>query len=243
MGRRTLPDGCIVDGYLAYDIPYLGRRLNNKMQANKLCTALIGAFQLTALAQTHAHTQFVPQVYKVSGVTADDVLNVRSAPDSQSQDVGDLQAEAGPLEVLSLDETGKWGRLNWLEGDGWVSMRYLEPIKLETLGNTSLPVGLQCSGTEPFWSMSVESVKSLQLSLQPDSDMIAAINSVASSINNIEYPVAIAADADEVQITAIVRPLACSDGMSDRSYGWEVDVLTRTGKNSVLLSGCCSLTK
>jgi uncharacterized membrane protein len=38
---------------------------------------------------------------------------------------------------------------------------------------------------------------------------------------------------------ALLRPLACSDGMSDRSYPWTLDFLTQREGAPLLLTGCC----
>ncbi|MGI9332750.1 MAG: SH3 domain-containing protein [Gammaproteobacteria bacterium] len=62
-----------------------------------------------------------------------DVLNIRAAPSSNADDVGDLAAGAQPIEVLEIDPTGGWGRLLWDEADAWVSMRYLAPVDVPRL--------------------------------------------------------------------------------------------------------------
>jgi len=211
------------------------------MQPNKLLKALVCAFSVVALGHTQARVLFTPKAFKVTGVAENDVLNVRAGPTAQSKDLGDLQANAGPLEILAMDETGEWGRLNWQEGDGWVAMSYLEKISLPTLGNTSLPMDLKCFGTEPFWSMSFNSAETLRLSLHPDSDTRANVKSIVTSTNYIDYPVAVTAETDELHITVVIKPAACNDGMSDRNYGWEADVLTTRRDTTVLVSGCCSL--
>ncbi len=250
MVKKTIPVGFTVAGFLAHDVSQLNSIPDRKkfyMQANRLrlvqalSITIVSIFLMLISAQAYSHTLFIPRAYKVSGISAEDVLNVRAAPSARSTDLGDLHAGFAPVEILELDETGQWGRLTWQDTDGWVAMRYLEQVRLPTIGNTSLPVGLQCVGTEPFWSMSLETSNTLQLSLHPDTALDATVESAVSSINYLDFPVAIIANVDDLNITTIINPLTCNDGMSDKQYGWEVDVLTTTGNTSTLVSGCCSM--
>lgn len=42
-------------------------------------------------------------------------------------------------------------------------------------------------------------------------------------------------------MTAVMVPMACSDGMSDRSYGLDVTVILEGRGEPQMLTGCCSI--
>ena len=103
-----------------------------------------------------------PAYYRVTGVASDDVLNVRIAPDAGSEIVGSLRPAATPVEVVEI--RGNWARVTEIDISGWASLRYLEPIELASVGKSRLPVGLFCGGTEPFWSLSIDSAAQAKFS-------------------------------------------------------------------------------
>lgn len=94
-----------------------------------------------------------PGYFRVTGVKAGDVLNIRAEPKPAAEAVGELAPGAGPVEILEVETSGgsEWGRMVAGDTNGWVAMRFLEPVELETVGDTSIPDGLSCGGSEPFW--------------------------------------------------------------------------------------------
>lgn len=77
-------------------------------------------------AQGPADSGF-PALYDVAGVAADDVLNIRAAPAAGAPVIGALAHDARAVELLGLDATGRWARLNIAEGQGWAALRHLRP--------------------------------------------------------------------------------------------------------------------
>ena len=205
-----------------------------------VCAALVFAAASLLPLSTPAQMTAAPRVYEVTGLSATDVLNVRSRPSTVSEDVGDLLLGASPVEVLDKDSSGRWGRILLRGSDAWVSMRYLSPIQMPRVEGTGLPSGLRCTGTEPFWSLELSAPDSLRM-LVADESTTATLAAASSSINSLGFPVALLARAQATELTAIVRPARCSDGMSDQTYGWSVDLLRRDGDTLMLLSGCCRL--
>ena len=98
-----------------------------------------------------------PAYYQVADLVDSDHVNVRAEPTADSADLGDIAAGSKPYEIIETDESGNWGRILWLEGSGWVALRFMEPIQVEQLAKTAVPVGLVCAGTEPFWTLELQS--------------------------------------------------------------------------------------
>ncbi len=181
-----------------------------------------------------------PSYHRVTGVASDDTLNVRSAPDASSADIGDLAHDATAIEVSRTDASGGWGRILWNEGNGWISMRFLAPDPQPTLGKSGLPVGLECSGTEPFWGLSLGAA-SARYSDIGGSDLDLNIAETLVAQGRLAWPALVSMEGPGSNGEAIVEARQCNDGMSDRDYPWQVDfILTRSGDRS-FVTGCCSL--
>lgn len=197
---------------------------------------LTSLFFTTALA-TAAFAD--PAYYRVTGVAANDTLNIREAPDAKSADIGDLAHDARAIEVLETDPTGKWGRLLWWENSGWVSMRFLEPDDLEMIADTSLPVGLSCGGTEPFWSLTLGATSA---TYSDPSGMNAEMPMVssASASGRPNWPLVLRHAGLDSSILSVVRAQTCGDGMSDRDYGYALTTILTIGLEERVLEGCCA---
>ena len=177
----------------------------------------------------------LPQLFDVTGVAADDRLNIRSAPTAQAPVIGTLEPDARGIEVTTRDSRGTWGRVNAGEGTGWVFLRYMAARGVH-IDHYNLPVGLRCFGTEPFWNLSHE-----------DGDLVHEAMGDAPE----RFALEIAQDAmlrDDLRrmiraergVVAYVYPATdCSDGMSDRLFGLAVALMP--GPDASLLTGCCSL--
>ena len=180
-----------------------------------------------------------PGYYRVVDVAADDTLNVREAPDAGSADIGDLPHDATGVEVIAEDNG--WGRIIWEEGNGWVSMRFLEPDDtLPRIAGTDLPQGLLCGGTEPFWSVR----------LSGDTATYSDITGTTLAMNLLDarvasgrpgFPVALRFTTEVAGAMSIIRAQSCGDGMSDRTYGYALSQLVRAGGDERFLDGCCWL--
>lgn len=174
-----------------------------------------------------------PQLATVTGVSAGDTLNIRSESRGSSADIGDLQPSS-TVEVLEVEQTGKWARILHEEGSGWIAARFLNATPYKTT-HAGVPLGLMCIGTEPFWSLSLNTDQTLTFE-QPSFGR-RTLNSTWST-RSVNSGGAVYGIANQ-DVQAILRRASCSDGMSDRIYGWEVDVLTNGAEQPTLLSGCC----
>ena len=200
--------------------------------------ALIGAILCFAGA-AQATTEGWPALYDVSGVAADDVLNVRASPSSSAEIIGTLEPDKTGVEVIAPNQDMTWGLVNNGDLTGWVSLAFLIRNPDQWAGNP--PQNAMCFGTEPFWSLALagdavrlESPDALAL----DFDRTSALQSQ----NRIDRHTNVY-ENDLGGLVATLRNTSCSDGMSDRAYGWEVDLLLVVAGdgNAQMLSGCCSI--
>lgn len=196
-----------------------------------LCLLLwaIVAFSAPLSAQTS-----YPVLSDVSGVTSDDVLNVRATPDSDAPIVGTLAFDQTNVEVVDTDPTERWGLVNVGETSGWTSLRYLEPHP--DSGDYALAQHIQCFGTEPFWTLDLVQGQQATYSSMSRPSQTSGAGTLSVSTNRTDrYITGLGQDA-----LLVVSRMACNDGMSDRQFGLEANLVTLSpGVN--LQTGCCTL--
>ena len=184
---------------------------------------MLSLFLFAASPAAATQEYILPTLFDVTGVAASDVLNIRAAPDASAEIIGTLSPAARDIEVVGYDETGRWARINTGERSGWAAFRYLA-YQVEVWTPGTLPPTLHCLGNEPFWSF------------QPTGDsVVVSTPDAPDSMMRIEQVVAtgifrdprrsVTAQGERLRMTAVIVPKACSDGMSDRSYGLDVTVI------------------
>ncbi len=175
--------------------------------------------------------QDLPALYAVSGVASDDVLNIRTEPRAQADKIGELAHDARDVEVMAFNDDRSWGRVNTGERSGWTSMRYLAP---QPAGDLPVAERLSCAGTEPFWSLDIrQSGESIYSSPGDKATRLDSGQLEPAAGRRDRFLLPFAGDA-----WAVIRRELCSDGMSDRAYGLDIDVHLGTGP---LRSGCCTI--
>lgn len=174
-----------------------------------------------------------PALHEVTGVAADDVLNIRAAPDAGAEVIGVLAPDATGVEVLS--EAGGWGQVNTDERSGYVAMRFLK--RADGPDWNALETPLTCLGTEPFWSLQIDPVTG-ETRFQTPEDEAARVARITGSWPALPWSPGAAIGLPEG--LAVLHPAECSDGMSDQSYGIAADLFL-TGSERARLSGCCRL--
>lgn len=191
-------------------------------------TAVLMAVPMLAFAEP-----LLPSVASVHGVRADDVLNIREEPSARSAAVGSFAPDADNIEIVAL--SNGWAQVNTGERTGWVNTRYLS-IQDDIWMPGSLPDGLRCSGTEPFWSVSFAGSK--------------ATMSTPDAPERSFGPISVTGDAGLARdvtaghgpaFQARIAGAACSDGMSDRAFGLTASVILDGGARE--LSGCCRIAR
>ncbi len=193
-----------------------------------LYAALICLFATSAIATVDAW----PALYDVSGVAADDTLNVREAPNANARIVSTLPPNDSDIEVIRLNDAGTWGLINTGEVGGWVSMRYMSRHPNQFAGE--FPAITSCHGTEPFWSLDLEGEK-LTFSSLDGTDRVEPYRRYGSA-NRIDR---FAINARGV--TGMILQQSCNDGMSDRMYGLSIELLAPLYGETKLMSGCCTI--
>ena len=98
---------------------------------------------------------------------------------------------------------------------------------------------LLCGGVEPFWSLEIAEDNAVFTA--PDTPQIDySIPDERAALGRL-WPRGLTLLAPEDTAIALLRPASCSDTMSDRDYGWTIDLLTQKSGEAVILTGCCRL--
>ncbi len=181
-----------------------------------------------------------PTYHRVTGVAADDTLNVRAEPDAYSADIGDLPHDTTGIEVIATDDSGDWGRIVWEEGNGWIATRFLAPDPQPGIGTTDLPQGLLCAGTEPFWSLRLSGGGATWSAID-GAALTLSLTGVLTPEARGPFPAILSYGGPTAASMSVIEPMTCSDGMSDRDYPWRILFLLSTGDGQRLLDGCCQL--
>ncbi len=210
----------------------------------KLLLAILMTFAATA---TLADNAPFPALYDVTGVAADDVLNIRRGPGGDFDVIGSFAATETGVEVVAVNGPATWAKIALPEGEGWVARRYLR--RQDGQDGISLPATLACGGTEPFWAMSFPDDgaggRNLQYS-DPESDgnILAPLTRFNIAAGAGWGPYLVQGRAPDLTATAIVTRASCSDGMSDRPYGFTVFVdMKNSAGDASFLHGCCALSR
>ena len=185
--------------------------------------------------------QVLPALYDVAGVAGDDVLNIRAMPDAGAATLGNLPPDAKAVEVVALSPDGKWAQVNAGENTGWVALRFLQ--KQDRPDWFALQYSLECSGTEPFWTLFIDPLtKSAHINTPdeegPELDILGHWPGTAA-----QPTAAVQFASDGTNGIAVLRGQACSDGMSDQKFGISLDLFQQASpeKPGQTLHGCCHL--
>jgi uncharacterized membrane protein len=199
---------------------------------------MIAALIFTSFAAIAQENITRPAYFRVIGVAANDVLNVRISPDASAQTIGSLAYNAFPIEVFQIE--GNWAEVALPEGMGWVSAHFLEEISMPVIGESALPDGLACGGTEPFWNLEMAGGQIAYSALGQDDASFAIFDS--GQFANVGGTVSfVLAQTSGAQLTGIVSDQLCSDGMSDRTYPRRIELLLSSPDGTIGLSGCCNV--
>lgn len=194
-----------------------------------------GALVLALLAGPVAAQDF-PALYDVAGVASHDVLNIRAAADATAAIVGSFAPDRDRIEVLRLSPDGRWAEVGRPEGNGWVATRFLTAAPV----SDEIPLPLRCSGTEPFWTLTLAAQEAAFLT--PEGNVPLRLVTSEKARNGFT---ATLADDKAGQWQVIAQNMQCSDGMSDRSYGIRALLsgfgAAEAGGGPEIYAGCCTL--
>ncbi len=191
---------------------------------------------ITSLANAQDIDLDLPSLYFVVDVATNDVLNIRDEPNAGAEIIGSLSHDAIGVEIIARSDNGRWGLVNTQEQSGWTSLRFLEEQPFQSFPAESY----SCFGTEPFWHAEVIG-NELEWSAIGYPPTLLTQTWSGGSMRQDRY--AMRAANTLLSSTLVVRKNLCSDGMSDRLYGLEVDMVVGPPNSSdaAFYSGCCSL--
>jgi len=175
-----------------------------------------------------------PRLFDVIGVANDAVLNLRARPSGTAEIIGSRPPHAGGTEAVDQNGDGTWLRLGVGETSGWASARYLSP---QGFDGPILRHPTRCFGVEPFWHLDISGDGTATLTGPQTGRVTFERMATKSSVNR----------TDRFRLGSNGRPLGvlaqtlCSDGMSDRVYGYEINLFAPSD-GTALLTGCCTIT-
>lgn len=186
----------------------------------------------------------LPALFDVTDVAYDDVLNVRKFPDPSSEILGSLAFNDRNIEVVDLSENSSWGLVNFGEISGWVSMRYMTIVPSDEWHMPSAK--LVCSGTEPFWGMTMNAPTEGSVSfssMSADKARVYSIDWHGGQIARLHNIVGLGGMNKDASggFAAVIRRGSCHDGMSDMNFGLAIDLFLHGGGEPAGYEGCCSL--
>lgn len=180
-----------------------------------------------------------PALFRVTGVAANDVLNIRAGPAAGYAVIGGLAPGVENVEVIAPSEDGGWLMVNTGDRSGWVSARFMQR-QYPTPRPAFLPV-TRCFGTEPFWSFSLNDTARAVWRTPGQTPVSGTAPGAYRSLSDRRLEGLVLTLFDGRTVYATLRPEQCSDGMSDRTYGISVSTFVTGGARTEFLSGCCSI--
>jgi len=179
-----------------------------------------------------------PAWVEVVNVASDDVLNVRAEPDAGSEIVGTLAPGAGPVEIALTRQIGeaRWGLVATQEGSGWINLAYASPADVAMIGDSPVPDGTICAGTEPFWSLELSDGAGIYSDFEIERETYEI--SESESARSRPWPWMFGLRGSGL---ALLTPELCSDGMSDLPYAWSILMIRHDESGHALYEGCCRL--
>ena len=200
---------------------------------------MLGIFLFSAWPAAATQEYILPTLFDVTGVAANDVLNIRAAPNASAEIVGTLSPRARDIEVVGYDDTGRWARVNTFESSGWAALRFLA-YQVDVWNPETLPPTLHCVGNEPFWSLQTRG-DDLVFATPDQPEIAMSIEQIFSTGMLSDPRRSVTAQSQSRRMMAVLVPIACSDGMSDRAYGLDVTVIFEGRGEPQMLTGCCSV--
>ena len=196
------------------------------------------AFTLLPATKSLADWQLFPAFYDVTGVASDDVLNVRAGIGASHPILETLAYNERYVEIVSLSEDGRWGLIGYPGGSGWASMKYL--ARQSGQDRPDLPRPMSCGGNEPFWGLYFsQRGNDFALPGEPPHILPTTWEGIPDGMLPVAYGIRMARGSDV--INAVVTRSACSDGMSEMEYGFEINAILSGSLGNRMLTGCCSL--
>lgn len=186
---------------------------------------IVGVLILAACLAGAAGSVAAQDQLMVTGVSADDVLNIRSSPSGSAAIVGWIPPGGFGVVATGAERTTgstRWTEIVHLDTQGWVASRYVAPLDL------------QCGGTEPFWGFTIGADRAV-FSGPEGPDQRLSIGPWGQAVAR-PWPQTVQLSRGGDQGVAVISERACSDGMSDFDYAYDVTLILPDG---TVYAGCC----
>ncbi len=170
--------------------------------------------------------------YSVSGVRPGDVLNMRLNPDPRAPIVQTIPHNGTGLALTGRAAGGDWVEVTYQRRRGWVNGRFLG---YGAFGSTQVPATLDCTGTEPFWSIALKPGSARADLMFTERRMSFRLTSAKPALGRSDLW-QIKGSAKSGELSLIVRQETCSDGMSDNRYPYST-IAFISGVD--MIAGCC----
>lgn len=188
---------------------------------------IVGVVALALAAAVNADV-----AYSVYGVRPGDTLNMRVLPNPNAAVVQTIPHDAEGISLTGRTAPGEWAEASFRRKKGWVNARFLG---LGSPGRFQLPAYLDCSGTEPFWTISLRPDQARADMMFAERRFFFRLTRAQQAMNRSDIWL-LRASARPGEMSLIVRNETCSDGMSDNRYPYSAIALI-SGLDMV--AGCC----
>lgn len=169
--------------------------------------------------------------YSVVNVRPGDALNVRAQPNPNAPIVLTIPHDGTGLTLTGRKSSGDWVEVTYQRRRGWVNARFLGLAS----GRYAIPAFLDCSGTEPFWSISLSPGQARADLNFAQRRYLFKITQFQQAMNRTDIA-HIKGASRATSLSLIVRHESCSDGMSDNNYPFSAVALI-SGVHTI--AGCC----
>lgn len=180
-------------------------------------------------------------------------LNLRANPGTTSSIVAKIPADGRGIVATGEERTvgnATWAKVYWTDKGGWVNKAYLKLSAATTpakpSANTPKPAAsntnsgskvIKCTGTEPFWSITI-SEQDLNVDMLDGLKYTVPVRLRQTSANNTKIAVIAGQDTRNETQVFLQKVEACSDGMADKRYPFSITALLNKQR---VISGCCNI--
>jgi uncharacterized membrane protein len=170
--------------------------------------------------------------YSVFNVRPGDTLNMRLQPNPRAAVVATIPHDGSGIQLTGRTAPGDWAEATWKRKRGWLNARFLGFGN----GRWSLPAFLDCSGTEPFWSIALIPGMARADLMFAERRYFFRLTRAQAAMNRSDIWHLKASARPGGDMSLIVRHEACNDGMSDNRYPYSAIALI-SGLD--MIAGCC----
>jgi uncharacterized membrane protein len=199
---------------------------------NRIWALIVGVLASPVWAESF------PNYADVTGVAANDVLNLRQGPDVATPIIGMLPPDATWVEVTGRSPDGRWLRLNAGESVGWAAARYLNAVPMPAWWSERVP--LACGGVEPFWRLSY-APGALRFDMAGEGGQDLTIDWGGPTAGGTAQTLGWRLSGEGTEGFAVLKARDCTDGMSERVEAIGIDLFLRGPRGEEWLTGCCRL--